>query len=228
MTPSWPIDFTTLHRSTRVMGLRLVCLVGFLVTAVPTLTQAQLSSGLLDPSRAVDWSSAGVTGGIPVRTTICATLNPGATAAQISSAISACPSGQVVFLNAGTYTLSSAISLSKNNVTLRGAGADQTILVTTGNDSGCGIGFVGFAIRVCTSNGTNIANGGGTAKNTAAWSAGYAKGTATVTLSSTINLVVGSTIFLDQLNDAVTDGVTDGFPGPGDILQCESTQPCSG
>src|SRR5882672_6757105 len=83
---------------------------------------AQQWSGILSPSRAINWSSAGVTGGIPNRTTICSTLNPGATAAQINSAIAACPSGQVVLLNAGTYTLSSSIKFSKSNVTLRGAG----------------------------------------------------------------------------------------------------------
>src|SRR5437867_12145411 len=97
-------------------------------------SHAQLWSGVLSSSRAVDWSNAGVSGSIPNRTTICATLNPGATAAQISSAIASCPSGQVVFLNAGTYNLSSGITFGgKSNVTLRGAGADQTFLIFTGN-----------------------------------------------------------------------------------------------
>jgi hypothetical protein len=57
-------------------------------------------TGIIDPARATDWSTAGVTGDIPNRTTICATLNPGATAAQINSAIASCPSGQVVQLGA--------------------------------------------------------------------------------------------------------------------------------
>src|SRR6266550_4021318 len=61
---------------------------------------AQPWSGIIDPSRAADWTSPGVVGGIPNnRTTNCATLNPGATAAQINSAIASCQSGQVVFLN---------------------------------------------------------------------------------------------------------------------------------
>src|SRR3989442_10240604 len=100
---------------------------------------AQLWSGILDTSRAIDWNQAGVIGGIPNRTSICATLNPGATAAQINSAIASCPSGQVVFLNAGTYNLSSGITFyrSGHNITLRGAGPDQTILVFTGYDA-CG------------------------------------------------------------------------------------------
>ena len=92
-------------------------------------TEAQTPIGA---NRRIDWSSAGVTGGIPTRTTSCATLNPGATATQINAAIAACGNGQVVFLNAGTYTLSAAIRFNnKRNVTLRGAGPDRTFLVFT-------------------------------------------------------------------------------------------------
>ena len=81
-------------------------------------------------NRRIDWTYTGVPGGIPNRTTICATFSPGATAAAITSAINACNNG-VVFLNAGTYTAASlggTIQVYKSNVTLRGAGADQTIL----------------------------------------------------------------------------------------------------
>src|SRR4051812_7043434 len=103
--------------------------------------QAAPWSGVLDPSRAIDWSQAGVPGGIPNRTTVCATLNPGATAAQINSAIAACPANQVVFLNAGTYNLSTGLFFNnKSNVTVRGAGADQTILKFTGAQSCNGAG----------------------------------------------------------------------------------------
>src|SRR5882762_1177923 len=102
-----------------------------LVFLAPCVTSAQSWSGIIDPSRGVNWSNAGVGGGIPARTAICATLNPGATAAQINSAISSCPSGQVVFLNAGTYNLTSGLIMS-NNVTLRGAGANQTTLNFSG------------------------------------------------------------------------------------------------
>src|SRR3954464_2448466 len=74
-------------------------LVGWLCAA-SAAAQSPISS-----SRRIDWSAAGVPGGIPARTTVCATFNPGATAAQINSAIAACPAGQVVLLNAGTYNL---------------------------------------------------------------------------------------------------------------------------
>src|SRR5438132_11014855 len=117
--------------TTRSLMCIVVWLLAFCIT--PTASEAQPWSGILSPSRAIDWTNVGIPGGIPNRTTICATLNPGATASQINSAIASCPSGQVLFLNAGTYNLSSGITFAnKSNVTLRGAGADQTKLVFTG------------------------------------------------------------------------------------------------
>src|SRR6266478_1751429 len=104
----------------------------------PSAVRAQQWSGILSSSRAIDWSTAGVPGGIPNRTSICATLSPGATATQINNAIASCPAGQVVLLNAGTYNLTSGIIFNnKSNVTLRGAGPDQTFLKFTGG-AACG------------------------------------------------------------------------------------------
>jgi len=94
-------------------------------------------SALIPPDRRVDWSYAGIPGGIPARTAIATTVYPGATAAQISAAIAAASgSGGVVYLSAGTYNLSSGITFgAANNVTLRGAGPGQTTLVLTGSGS---------------------------------------------------------------------------------------------
>ena len=44
-------------------------------------------SQIIPISLLTDWTMAGVLGGIPDRTTIYTTLNPGATAAQIQTAI---------------------------------------------------------------------------------------------------------------------------------------------
>lgn len=163
--------------------------------------QAQPWAGILSPGRAVDWSNAGVQGGIPSRPTVCATLNPGATAAQINSAIAGCASGQVVFLSAGTYNLSGGITFNnKANVTLRGAGADRTRLVITGS-AGCH----GVGASVCmdsrdthapvqTSNTANITGGP------------WAKGTNQLTLSNVSNLAVGKPVSIDQLNDSSDNG----------------------
>lgn len=110
-------------------------------------SHAQAWSGIISPSRAIDWSAAGVTGGIPNnRTTVCASLVTTATAAQIQSALNACPSGQVVSLAAGAYTLTSGITIP-SNVTLRGAGANLTTLTFTGSSNyywgSYVIGFIG-------------------------------------------------------------------------------------
>src|SRR2546422_6877220 len=127
-------------------------------------------SGVLAPSRAIDWSKAGVVGGIPNRTTICTTLTSSATSAQINSAIAACPSGQVVSLGAGTYSISGQIFFNnKSNVTLRGAGPDQTIVAFTAA-GGCN----GLGADVCVVDGYN--NYSGDPHNVATGTAGSAKG----------------------------------------------------
>ena len=107
---------------------------------------------LISTQRRVDWSGAGVPGGLPNRTTICSTLGTAGqaasfvqsvTPAQINSTISSCPANQVVKLNTGTYNLSSGITFSgKDNVTLRGDGASNTILKFSGGVSCNGLGAV--------------------------------------------------------------------------------------
>jgi len=195
------------NRSIQLFAASAVFLLGFVVPS-----RAQNWSGIIDPSRAVDWSHAGVPGGVPNRTTICSTLNPGATAAQINTAIQNCASGGVVFLSAGTYNLTSGIDFNnKSNVTLRGAGANQTFLIFTG-----AVGCFGQYSNVCIENGDNSWVGG--PSHTANWTAGYAKGTTVITLSSTSGLSVGSVIILDQLNDS---------SDPGTIFVCETGGVCA-
>ena len=178
-----------------------------------TYFQAQNASGLIDPNRVIDWSQAGIPEGIPNRTTNCATLNAGASAAQINSAIASCPAGQVVFLNAGTYNLSTGIDFANHsNVTLRGAGGDQTFLVFSGH-SGC----QGQQSDICVR--SNETNWPGGPSHTANWTGGYAKGTTQITLSSTSGIIPGSTVLaLDQLNDSSDSG---------GIFVCESEGTCS-
>ncbi len=180
-----------------------------LLLMISTSARAQLWSGIIDPSRAIDWSNVGIPGGIPNRTTICATLNPGATATQINSAIASCPSGQVVYLNAGTYNLSSGIDFSgSNNVTLRGAGPDQTKLVFTG-----AVGCELFPASICVAGSSRsfvenpAANGGGSIHN---WTAGYSQGTTILTFDSVSGWAVNQMLVLDQFDDDPTDtgGVT--------------------
>jgi hypothetical protein len=103
-----------------------------------TATVAVTSLTVLGDDRTTVWQP-GVTGGIPARTTVCATVNAssygnGATDATdgIQAAINACPVGQVVQLSAGTFTLNGGNFLLINKaITLRGAGPGQTILQKT-------------------------------------------------------------------------------------------------
>ena len=78
--------------------------------------------------------------GLPDRTTVFSTLNPGA---NIQNAINSCPEGQVVVLNAGTFTISSTLQLNKG-VVLRGAGSQGaptgTSIVKTGGQTVIAIG----------------------------------------------------------------------------------------
>jgi hypothetical protein len=184
-----------------------------------TAPAGELWAGILDPSRAIDWTHAGVVGGIPTRTTVCATLNPGATAAQINSAIQACPTGQVVTLNAGTYNISDSGIVMKTGITLRGAGADQTLLVFTAttycnNQNAC-ICFAG-------SNewgGDARALAGGS--NYADWTGGYAQWSNQITLANvgSAGIAVGQYIHLDQANDTTV--------GPNFFVCDNTTAPCS-
>jgi hypothetical protein len=187
-------------RSVRSFRFFLALILASLVSAA---AHAQAWTGIIDPSRAINWSNAGVQGGIPNRTTICSTLNPGATAAQIGSALAACPAGQVVFLNAGTYNLSSGILMNGiSNVTLRGAGADQTFLVFTGTN-----GCIGQSGDICVKS-TDVNWPGGPSNTATFTGAGpWPRGTNQITLSSVTNVKVGFPLILDQVDDLSDNGI---------------------
>ena len=139
-----------------------------------TQTVSVMTSDLLPDDRIIDWTYAGVPGGIPARTTTFRTLGPGATAAEINAAVTAASgSGQVVFLAAGTYNINALIDIgSVTGVTIRGAGAGRTIINSTaGGTDSIVINPRGY-IDAAISGGTNIASG-------------YTKGSTSITLAST-------------------------------------------
>lgn len=115
----------------------------------PWCVLSQSWKPFLAPSQAIDWPAAGA-GDIPARPVLCATLTPTATLARINAALRSCASGQTVYLQAGTYAISGAIQVP-SNVTLRGAGADRTILNATGSGEAVialGSGSVAYRPRV--------------------------------------------------------------------------------
>ena len=114
--------------------MRIKAGLSLILVALSPYIHAQAWTPILDSARAIDWSSSGV-GIIPPRETICSALTPAAGLDQINAALRSCPAGQTVYLAPGTYSIPGTISIP-SDVTLRGAGADQTILNATGKGGG--------------------------------------------------------------------------------------------
>ena len=160
---------------------------------LPGIAHGQAWSGILDPTRAIDWSTAGVPGGIPARNVICVTLGtPGqaasfvqsTTVAQINSALSSCPNSQVVLLNPGTYNTAGGNITIPSNVTLRGSGPTETIINTTGSSSGAIVSF---------------GNGGGpNAGMNTSITGGTSKGSKSITVANSSGISVGMLMTLSQ------------------------------
>jgi Domain of unknown function (DUF4082) len=185
---------------------------------VLTLTQ----TGLLPPDRdaSANWKMAGLQsiGGIPNRTTICATLSPIGGGAddvpQIDAAIANCPAGQVVSLTAGTFIVPEGEYIwFGNSVTMRGAGAGNTILHRPtsgqcpvppgyGTTVGCYPGGVGTQPSVLVLMSSYPIYQGPTLSS-CALTADVAKGdmTATVTSSCASNFHAGDIVILDELSN---------------------------
>lgn len=155
------------------------------------------NNDIIPEDRKTDWSSVGVEGGIPNRSVICSTLNPGATAADINSAIQNCPDGQVVYLNAGTYNTTERINITKG-ITLRGAGMDATI-IQAGDVSS--IVFIrGGYTNDATATKINITSG-------------YTKGSTQLLLADASSISAGNFLYVDELNDASIPVSNTGYGG---------------
>jgi hypothetical protein len=187
-------------------------------------TNTSLASGVLAPGRFSNWTP-GVIGGIPATRTQCTTsacntvVSSGAssTSAQINAAISSAPANTYVSLPAGTYAnVTGCISFGGvSNVTLRGAGANQTFLAPT-STSGCGGGSIGMV---------STANSYGSPQNgPVAVSGNVVQGSTTVTLASVPNLVVGNPMILDELDPSCDNGGIF-VNGTGSGYTCTATSP---
>jgi len=124
----------------------------------------------------------------------------------INEAIAACPEGQVVKLETGTFTITHGLTFgTKNNVTLRGAGPDQTILKFTGpGRQECG-GYGSICLwgnRSATANPASYA-GSHSWTGTNGIAATYSQGATVLNLDSVSGLQVGQIIILDQRNDDI-------------------------
>ena len=166
------------------------------------------ASGLLTPDRnaSANWSSAGMlsVGGIPTRTTVCATVNPLGSAkddtTNIQNAVAACPLGQVVQLGAGTFTIAEGnYVLLNKGITLRGAGPGFTILQRT---NGAKLnsyvpGSNPSPMIIVGPQRWNITAGTTTTLTTDA-----AAGSSSIDVASTLGFSVGQIVLLDEASGA--------------------------
>jgi len=137
-------------------------------------------------SRRIVWHP-GVPGGIPNRSTVCYTDTGGLdSVATLNAQISNCTPGQVVQLQAGSYTLNSEILIAKG-VTVRGAGAGNTILTCTASWHCVQMGNFPPAPSAINISDSPL------------------KDATTISLVSTGGLAVNDYIVVDQLNDGVEE-----------------------
>lgn len=161
------------------------------------LQTAVFAAELVIPdARKIDWTTAGVPGGIPTITNICETdecntLYAGTvTKASIDAAVTSASSTNpiVIRIPAGTYDVEASITIQKKNIILRGAGMNSTILNVT-ND-GVFLTLWGWGESANESDLIDITDGG------------ISKGGTSFTTASVSYVNVGAKIYLRANNTA--------------------------
>ena len=106
-------------------------------TATAAATPPAARTDLSFAERTTTWNP-GVTGGVPGRKTVCATLDASSfgngssdASSGVQAALDACPAGQVVQLSAGTFLVNNSYLLIGKGITLRGSGPGATTLKRT-------------------------------------------------------------------------------------------------
>jgi len=197
---------------------RAFLLIVLTISSLAPLSPAQqpLWNGILAPARAIDWTQAGA-GTILNRTTYCATTacntlcgtpqsngtcsGGSVTATTITNAVNSAASGQVVRIPSGSFSIA-GVTLGASNVSLRGAGPNQTFLTISGSSAGCN----GFSAMICVWNGDGNW-WGGPDNGPIAWTASsYSQGQTTISLSSYPNLKVGTLLTLVEADDTSDSG----------------------
>ncbi|MGD0414457.1 MAG: hypothetical protein ABSA80_03790 [Terriglobales bacterium] len=166
-----------------------------IIVGVSVHGNAQLWSGILDPTRAIDWSTAGISGGIPsgswtqsgstIAASACGDGSSDCTS-TIQAALNSCGTNHYVLLGAGAFLLNGGLTVP-SSCALRGAGANQTIL------------------NAKSTNTTDVTLGGNgpNFSNSASITGGTAQGSTSITVNSASGIGVGSYLVITQLNDGV-------------------------
>jgi hypothetical protein len=184
--------------------------------AIPVTSPTRLGGAILPADRdaSANWQMAGMlsVGGIPNRTTVCATINPLGEGkddtTNIQKAIQACPLGQVVLLSAGTFMVGEGhFVLLDRGVTLRGAGpcAGNATCTLVQRTNGCqplspkSTGACGASPTPMIIVGPVRYNNDPQSSNL---TADVAAGSYSVQLASTAGFSVGQIVLLDELSGA--------------------------
>jgi len=194
-----------------------------IILLLSTLSYGQAWSGVVAPSRAIDWSQAGLPATLPdgettpnpwtppTRTQCGSTVNPsgdttGATdTTNINHAISGCTTaGTYVLLSSGTFYVDGTIVLfGRTSISLRGSGAQNTKIKILG----------GGAIQI------GEAWGGSSAPLTSG--SNYAAGSTTITINTSSPPTTGNLAWLTQC-----DTGTSGNPCSGTQVDNNSVFVC--
>jgi hypothetical protein len=176
-------------------------------TGAKAVSSQSIAESLLpaDRNASANWRMAGLlsVGGIPHRTTVCATINPRGNdqddTVDIQNAINKCAVGQVVSLAAGTFTISEGhyVALNKG-ITLRGAGPGVTTLqrkdgATLGKYQPGSTPSPMIIVGPLRWNNNNVGT---------ALTGDVAAGANTVTVASTAGFSVGQIVLLDEASGA--------------------------
>jgi hypothetical protein len=165
--------------------------------------------GILPPERRTTWNP-GLTavGGIPRRSTLCATLSPsgGDDTAAIQGALNSCPDNQVVKLGPGDFhIMGDGLAIARSNITLRGSGTSTRLVKIDQSTSQFPVIIIGnrWATNKFVSS-VNLAADG-------------VKGSRSITVASAPSppLTAGEIVFLDQVTNANLTHWGDHSP-PGD------------
>ncbi|MFA5265036.1 MAG: fibronectin type III domain-containing protein, partial [Opitutaceae bacterium] len=176
----------------------------FSVAILLALGASNVRGYTLPADRATTWNPGlNSAGGIPNRTTISATLTPLGggqdDSPQIRAAVNACPSGQVVLLSAGTFTVNNLVLIDKA-ITLRGSGPGVTILrKTNGAILNSTRTIADLQPIIIVGPGRWVGSDSTTSQNL---TANGAKGAMSVTVANATGFTAGQFVILDELSGA--------------------------
>ncbi len=194
-----------------------------------------VSAQLLPTDRTTAWAP-GLPGGVPNRTTICATLNAAAygngnqdASSAIQAAVNTCPLGQVVKLSAGTFAVNNLVLINRG-ITLRGAGIGLTFLKKTNGAHGRTTQLVaGTSVYTPVDPGSYtydtqpvviigpqrwVTSDSATSQSL---TTDGAKGSTTVTITNASGFAAGQFVLLDEVSGASWQPTPSGFPGSAKV-----------